>query len=87
MCLAAVNEAIPVEAVHVMAPDKGPEPPIFEELRRILGPGLPLQKLSRFAFYEAAREPELAVAVQTAEQRAYANVLLTVGVVPPDWRT
>jgi L-fucose mutarotase len=74
--------AIPIEAAHVMVPDSGAEPAIFSEFRALL-PDVDLQPLERFAFYDAARSPELALAIATGEQRIYANILLTIGVVPP----
>jgi L-fucose mutarotase len=40
-----------------------------------------LEPLGRGDFYTTARGPELAVAVATGEQRLYANILLTLGVV------
>ena len=81
--LRVLVDAIPVEAAHVMVPDAGPEPPIFGEFRDLL-PGAPLQPLGRFEFYDAARGPDLALAIATGEQRIYANLLLTIGVVPPE---
>jgi L-fucose mutarotase len=80
--LAALADAIPVEAAHVMVPDSGPEPAIFEEFRAIL-PGTELQKIGRFPFYEAARGADTALVIATGERRVYANILLTIGVVPP----
>ncbi len=80
--LEVLREAVPVEAADVMVPDQGDEPPIFGEFRRLL-PGVELGPLDRFAFYEAARGPDLALAIATGEQRVYANILLTIGVVPP----
>ncbi|HEY2946950.1 MAG TPA: RbsD/FucU family protein [Micromonosporaceae bacterium] len=81
--LTAVVSAIPVEAATVMRPDRGPEPPIFARFRAIL-PGVELSGLARHDFYTAARGQDLAVAVATGDQRLYANILLTVGVVPPE---
>ncbi|MEO8436891.1 MAG: RbsD/FucU family protein [Chloroflexota bacterium] len=75
--------AIPIEAAHVMVPDTGEEPGIFSEFREML-PTTPLQALGRLPFYEAARGPDLALAISTGEQRIYANLLLTIGVVMPD---
>ena len=85
--------AIPIEAAEVMVPADGPEPPIFEEFRRILarassapatGPDrLELTALSRSAFYQAASAPEVALAIATGERRINANLLLTIGVVDP----
>jgi L-fucose mutarotase len=43
-----------------------------------------LEPLGRFPFYEAARGPDVALAIATGEQRLYANLLLTIGVVSPD---
>jgi len=78
-------EAIPIEAAHVMVPETGEEPGIFADFRVLL-PGLPLQELGRAQFYAASRGPDLALAIATGEQRIYANLLLTIGVVMPDER-
>jgi L-fucose mutarotase len=80
--LATLADAIPLEAAHVMVPDAGPEPPIFAEFRAII-PGVALQALGRFPFYEAARGADTALVIATGERRIYANILLTIGVVPP----
>jgi hypothetical protein len=48
-----------------------------------LGPALPLQPLGRLEFYATCREPDLAVCVATGDDRLYANILLTVGYIPP----
>ena len=91
--LDALVDTIPIEAAEVMVPDKGREPPIFAEFRKLLKrstTALPLQPgdlrlttLSRFAFYEAASQPDVAIAISTGEKRIYANILLTIGVVDP----
>jgi L-fucose mutarotase len=81
--LRVLVEAIPIEAAEVMMPDTGAEPPIFNEFRNLLPNTLALQKLGRFQFYDAASAPEIALAIATGEQRIYANLLLTIGVVPP----
>lgn len=81
--LQVVVQAVPIEAAEVMLPDDGSEPSIFQDFRRILGPGLELTKLGRFPFYDAARQSDVALVIATAEQRLYANILLTIGVIPP----
>lgn len=81
--LKAILTAIPVEAAHVMVPPDGPEPPIFTEFRQLLGPDIPLQPLGRFEFYDTARGNDTALVIATGEQRVYANILLTIGVVAP----
>jgi len=80
--LAVIAEAIPIEAAHVMSPESGDEPAIFAEFRSLL-PGTDLLPLSRFDFYDAALGPQLALGIATGERRIYANLLLTIGVVPP----
>jgi L-fucose mutarotase len=82
--LAVLVEAIPVEAAHVMSPADGNEAPIFARFREVLGDDVPLQAYERFAFYEAARGRDVALVIATGEQRIYANILLTIGVVPPN---
>lgn len=81
--LKALVTAIPIEAAAVMVPPSGPEPPIFAEFRSIIGPELTLEKLGRFEFYDTARGRDVALVIATGEQRIYANLLLTIGVVPP----
>ena len=80
--LAVIAEAIPVEAAHVMGPDDGSEPSIYADFRRLL-PETELTRLGRFEFYDMARGPDCALAIATGEQRIYANILLTIGVVQP----
>ena len=74
--------AIPLEDAAVMEPDEGPEPPIFREFRSLL-PSLELTKYNRFEFYEEASGPDTCLQIITGEQRIYANILLTIGVVAP----
>ncbi len=82
--LAVLVDAIPIEAAQVMLPADGVEPPIFGAFRRILGESIRLEPLGRMSFYGAARGSDVALVIATGEQRIYANILLTIGVVPPD---
>ncbi len=70
---------IEVEAAEVMSPPDS-EPEIFGEFRKML-PSIELQRLERFAFYEASESPEVCLTIATGEERVYANILLTIGVV------
>ena len=84
--------AIPIEAVAVMqyATD-GPyalqgDPEIWDEFRTILNRAdynLALDRIERHQFYDVAGTPEVALTIATGEQRIYANLLLTIGVVMP----
>ncbi len=80
--LEAILSAVPIETAEVMATADGNEPSIWAEFRAMM-PDIALKPLERFAFYDAAHDPNVALVVATAEQRLYANILLTVGVVPP----
>jgi L-fucose mutarotase len=81
--LSVIAEAIPVEAAYVMGPDDASEPSIYEDFRALL-PDNELKRLGRFEFYDMARGPDTALAIATGEQRIYANILLTIGVVMPE---
>ncbi len=80
--LEVLVKAIPIESADVMTPDSGDEPGIFADFRRLL-PDLELKKNARFPFYELARDPDCCLVIATGEQRIYANILLTIGVVAP----
>ncbi len=90
--LEALVTAVPIEAAAVMQPlAEGPyamaeDPPIWAEFGQILsGAGYAgdLDQIERFAFYDTAGEPNVALTIATGEQRIYANLLLTIGVVMP----
>ncbi len=81
--LRVLVETIPIEMAQVMMPASGPEPGIFAEFRQILPADLALQPRGRFEFYDAVRDPNTALVIATGEQRIYANLLLTIGVVMP----
>jgi L-fucose mutarotase len=74
-------DAINVESAAIMSMDGGAEPPITADFRRCLPAGTPLGALSRFEFYDAVKSPQTTLIIATGEQRLYANLLLTVGVV------
>lgn len=80
--LGVLLTAIPVEDAAVMEPESGSEPPIFSDFRRLL-PRLELSRLGRFEFYEDASGPDTCLQIVTGDQRLYANLLLTIGVVAP----
>ncbi len=81
--MAAILSCTPIEAAQVMRRDDGEEPSIYADFRRMLPKAVPLQPLERFAFYEAAKQDSCCLVIATGEQRIFANILLTIGVVPP----
>lgn len=80
--LKVLVETIPIEAAEVMQPPNW-EPPVFAEFRALL-PGINLKPLGRFEFYDTARERDVMLVISTGEQRVYANLMLTIGVVLPE---
>ena len=90
--LKALVTAMPIEDAAVMQyATSGPyglssDPEIWADFRSVLqqsGYTKPLNTIERFAFYEAAGTPDVALTIATGEQRIYANLLLTIGVVFP----
>lgn len=73
---------IPIEAAEYMENADGAASPAVEGYGQALGTEVALTGLERFTFYDRARENDVAVVVATGEQRQYANLLLTVGVIP-----
>ena len=84
--------AVPIESATVMQTLKsGPyameeDPPIWKEFLTTLGEAGytgKLEQLERFQFYETSAEDNVALTIATAEERIYANLLLTIGVIMP----
>src|SRR5262249_28372744 len=91
--LEAIVSAVPIEEATVMQPvSSGPyaldsDPAIWSDFQRILkesGSNVTLKKLERFAFFDAAKDENVALTIATGEQRLYANLLLQIGVVFPE---
>lgn len=78
--LDVLNDAIPIESGAIMLPADGLRPPIFYEFQSVVSD---LQELDREGFYEAVRSDDTCLIVATGEQRIYACILLTIGVIPP----
>ncbi|MCH2127529.1 MAG: RbsD/FucU family protein [Pirellulaceae bacterium] len=90
--LGALLTAVPIEAAAVMAyHTTGPyalqePPPIWAEFDRLLnqsGAQVELEAVERFEFYAQAQQPDVCLTIATADQRVYANLLLTIGVIMP----
>ena len=81
--LKAIAPAIPIELATVMLTNENKEAPIVADFRTILPANTPFRAIERFGFYDAARDSDVALVIATGEQRIYANILLTIGVVAP----
>jgi L-fucose mutarotase len=83
--LKVLVQAIPIEAAQVMGPSSDAVPSVYSEFQSILPEVVEMQRLGRHEFYDAASVSTVALAIATGEQRVYANILLTIGVIaPPD---
>lgn len=76
--LDALQSVINVEDATVMQPSTGPDPEIFTEFHKML-PGIDLNRLDRYEFYDECSKPSLRLAIATGEKRTFANLLITVG--------
>jgi L-fucose mutarotase len=88
--LKVLTSAIPIEKAEVMDYARtGPyalkaDPDIWAEFTTLLRDTDchgELTRVERFAFYDAAGHPDVCLTIATGEQRIYANLLLTIGVV------
>jgi L-fucose mutarotase len=79
--LEVLATAVAIESVTLMRTAEGDAPPAHVEIRKRVPADVPVELLERFAFYDATRAPELALVVATGDQRLYANILFTIGVV------
>lgn len=88
--LEAVASAIPIEVATTMGYDKaGPhslkeDPPIWQEFQQILeraGAPTEFEEIPRLQFYEVVQLPDVCLTIASADQRVYANLMLTIGVV------
>ncbi|MBE6907317.1 RbsD/FucU family protein [Marasmitruncus massiliensis] len=77
--LEALLGGINVEKAEVMEPGDGSRPEIFSEFEKLL-PGMTLEGIDRFEFYDACSEPAVRLSISTGEKRIFANILLTIGV-------
>ncbi|MEM1165548.1 MAG: RbsD/FucU family protein [Planctomycetota bacterium] len=90
--LEIIASVIPIESAAVMEPmEEGPyamtsDPPVWAEFRRILGAQgfeCELERIERFAFYDAASDDDHCLTIATGETGYYASILLTIGAIPP----
>lgn len=79
--LEVIGKTIAIENAEVMVPETGNDPEIFREFNNILPDGIDLKKLCRYEFYNACKRDNVKIAISTGEQRIFANILITVGVV------
>lgn len=80
--LQAVVPVIPIEAALLMASGTA-KAPAHDAIRACLPVAVTIEAVARQAFYAVTRLPNLGLVIATGDTRLFANVLLTIGVVPP----
>jgi L-fucose mutarotase len=66
-----------------MVPPEGPDPEIHGDFRNMLPADVPITRQGRREFYGEVRSDDTALVIATGEQRVWANIMLTIGVVKP----
>lgn len=79
--LATLATVLPIESALGMQTRDGQPAVIHGEITALLGAGVPFALSPRHDFYAEARSPDTVLAIATGEQRRFANVLLTIGVI------
>ena len=87
--LEVLKRTVPIERAGLMVPAadaagiEAPEGiPAHDGYRAAL-PGVAFDEIPRWDFYDAAKAEDVTVVIVSADQRLYANLLLTIGVRAP----
>jgi len=78
--LEGILEVCPIQGAIVMDKPAEANAEIHDNYKKLLG-AVTWDTMERWAFYDKIREPETTLIIQTGEQRRFANIILTVGVV------
>jgi L-fucose mutarotase len=79
--LEAILWATPVQEATTMTPPDDFHPDIHDEYKAMLGADVQWTEMERWSYYDKIKLPDTTLAIATGEQRRFANLLLTVGVV------
>lgn len=79
--LEALLDTIPVQEAAVMETPNGVEAPVIADYRSMLPREIGINRMERYAFYDAASSPNTTLVIATGDTRRFANLLLTIGVV------
>lgn len=78
--LEGLLEVCPIQGAIVMEKPAEANAEIHNSYRDLLS-GATWESMERWSFYDKIRAPETTLIIQTGEQRRFANIILTVGVV------
>ncbi|QWX83020.1 transporter [Cellulophaga sp. HaHaR_3_176] len=79
--LEGILEVCPVQGAIVMEKPIEANAEIHDSYKKLLGDDVTWDVMERWAFYDQIRNPNTTLIIQTGEQRRFANLILTVGVV------
>jgi L-fucose mutarotase len=79
--LEVLVKTIPIESAIVMAPPDDRYPPVHTELKKLLPDGIAVVRKKREEFYSEVKQPATTLIIATGEERRFANIIVTVGVV------
>lgn len=78
--LEGILEVCPIQGATVMEKPAEASAEIHETYKKILG-DVTWDEMERWAFYDKIRDQATTLIIQTGEQRRFANLILSVGVV------
>ena len=78
--LEGILEVCPIQGAIVMEKPEEGDAEIHKSYQKLLG-DITWNTMERWTFYDQIREPTTTLIIQTGEQRRFANIILTVGVV------
>ncbi|SFB82475.1 L-fucose mutarotase [Algibacter lectus] len=78
--LEGILEVCPVQGAIVMEKPVEANAEIHDAYKKLLGE-VTWYEMERWTFYDKIRDPNTTLIIQTGEQRRFANLILTVGVV------
>lgn len=79
--LEGILEVCPVQGAIVMEKPAEANAEIHDSYKKLLGDNVTWDIMKRWSFYDQIRNPNTTLIIQTGEQRRFANLILTVGVV------
>lgn len=78
--LKGIIDVCPIQGAIVMEKPPQASAEIHDAYKELLG-DVSWESMERWAFYDKIRDPLTTLIIQTGEQRRFANLILTVGVV------
>jgi L-fucose mutarotase len=82
--LKVLVETIPIQSAMLMEGPDGNFPPIHAEYKELLPAGIEFTLKKRADFYAEVKSTATALVIATGDERRFANIIITLGVVASD---